>query len=146
MSHLAPGGHRPEAGRQRLARQALKIGLGVKCLEMARAAMHEQVDHAPRPGGKMRSVRRKRSCRRARASPLLVEQEPMESQRTQASPGTLEKSPARRKSRAIARRAPPAYASSSPSHSEWRVFYSGGPMRVALRRPRIRRQPFPTRR
>ena len=68
VSHLAPGGHRPEAGRQRLARQALQIGLGVERLEMARAAMHEQVDHAPRPGWKMRSVR----CQRVRPPGLRI--------------------------------------------------------------------------
>ena len=48
VSHLAPGGDRPEAGRQRLAGQPLQVGLGVERLEMARAAVHEQVDHTSR--------------------------------------------------------------------------------------------------
>ena len=63
---LAAGGDGAETRGQRLAGEALEVGLGVERLEMARAAVHEQVDDARafagkcpgrlRPGGPGRSA------------------------------------------------------------------------------------------
>ena len=56
--HLPGRGDHPETGRQRLARQALQVGLRVERLQMARAAMHEEINDPFACAGKVRRLGR----------------------------------------------------------------------------------------
>ena len=64
----------PKLARQRLAGQPLEVGLGVERLEMARPAVHEEIDHTASPRSEMRAPRRL-SGEQMR---LIIPQQPVE--------------------------------------------------------------------